>query len=224
MKKYLIFIVFVGLLNQLHAQTMVNTPDVKYLEDQLYLSLTYNLMGNKPDGISQNGFSGGFSSGFIKDIPFNKDRNFGMGIGFGYGYRALIQNLKISMSGQTIIYDIATDYNSNKLVLQSVELPIEFRWRNSNPTRYKFWRIYGGLKLSYLFLSKAVYRDSLGSVTVKNIPDINKLQYGVILATGYGTWNLHLYYGLNSLFKSGQLNGEDLDMKDIGLGLKFYML
>ena len=65
-------------------QAQVNNDsiiDLKELEDQLYLSVTYSILNNKPATISQNGFSGGFSMGFIKDIPLNEQRNIGLAIG-----------------------------------------------------------------------------------------------------------------------------------------------
>src|SRR4030065_599486 len=78
--------------------------DIKYLEDQLYISLAYNILGNKPATISQNGFSGGFSLGFIKDIPLNARRNIGFGVGVGYAYNVYVQNLKISRENQTTLF------------------------------------------------------------------------------------------------------------------------
>jgi hypothetical protein len=44
-------------------------------------------------------------------------------------------------------------------------------------------------------------------VTVGNT-DFNKIQYGTYISAGYNTINLYAYYGLNSLFKSAQVNGE----------------
>ena len=51
--------------------------DPKYREDQFYLAITYNLLGNKPDNVTQTGFSSGFHLGYIRDLPLNERRNFG---------------------------------------------------------------------------------------------------------------------------------------------------
>ena len=42
-----------------------------------------------------------------------------------------------------------------------IEMPIEFRWRNSTASSYKFWRIYAGAKLGYVAgaRSKAVFEN-----------------------------------------------------------------
>ena len=51
-----IFICSLGLYGQSE-----NEEDTNYLEDQFYVSLSYDLLINKPETITQNGFSGGFS-------------------------------------------------------------------------------------------------------------------------------------------------------------------
>ena len=55
----------------------------KYLEDQIYFGLTYNIFSNTPTDFFEDGFAYGVALGFIKDIPMNKQRNIGLGIGFG---------------------------------------------------------------------------------------------------------------------------------------------
>lgn len=223
MRKTGYIICFLCCFTNLFAQEE-NNFDLNYLEDQVYLSLTYNILLNKPASITQNGLSGGISFGFIKDIPLNSERNFGIGIGLGYAYNAYIQNLKISIQNQTTIFEQAQNYKGNRIRIQSAEVPLEFRWRNSTSEKYKFWRIYGGVKVSYLFSVKSIYVDEIETITTKNIPELNKFQYGLILATGYSTWNVHVYYGLNPLFKNAKFDGKSLDLNNFNIGLKFYML
>ncbi|MDV7186169.1 porin family protein [Lutibacter sp. TH_r2] len=223
MKQLVLFIVLIFTIN-VSAQIENDTIDSKYLEDQLYISLTYNLLTSKPSDISQNGFSGGFSMGFVKDIPLNKERNFGIGIGFGYAYNAYIQNLKIREQNSVFNFDIAEDFDVNRLSIHAIDLPFEIRFRNSTPTKYKFWRIYAGVKFSYLFSSKYKYNDSSETLVFKNISSVNKFQYGLTLSAGYEVWNLYIYYGLEPLFKDAFLEAENIKMKDIHIGLKLYIM
>jgi hypothetical protein len=217
-----IFLLFFVEIN--YAQTNLSSKDNKYLEDQIYISLTYNLLLNKPSLINQNGFSGGASFGFIKDLPINKKRTFGFGLGVGYSYNALIQNLKISQVNGTAVFEEAVDYSSNKLSLKSIDIPVEFRWRNSTPSKFKFWRIYSGVKFSYITAAKSKYRDSNDYIVTKNVTEINRFQYGITLAAGYGTWNLFMYYALNPIFNNANLNNEKVDFKQLNVGLKFYIM
>src|SRR5210317_761174 len=105
------------------AQNKMNFVDDKYLEDQLYFNLTYIQMLNLPERISQSGFSFGLGAGFIKDLPLNKKRNFGLGAGLGYGFNNYYFNVNVSP-----IIPLAEEnitIKNNKLILHAVELPVE---------------------------------------------------------------------------------------------------
>jgi len=73
-------------------------------------------------------------------------------------------------------------------------------------------------------VSKTKFGDADVLKTTKNIPELNRIQYGVILAAGYSTWNIYCYYGLSPLFKNAIFEGKNLDLKDINIGLKFYIM
>lgn len=221
MKKYL-YLVIIVISGSIFAQTDNDSINKKYLEDQIYLSLTYNILNNKPQNLSQNGFSGSFAIGFIKDLPINSNRNIGFGLGVGYSYGVFIQNMKILENSNVV--EIATDYDVNRFRIHSIELPIEFRWRTSTPTKYKFWRVYGGVKLAYNFAMSSKFKDVLETVETTNIQQLNKFQSGLFISAGYSTWNLYVYYGFTPLFDELQLNNENLNLKEINIGLKFYIM
>jgi hypothetical protein len=222
-KRLLILLLFVSFLN-VKAQVDKDTIDSKYLEDQIYVSMVYNILHKLPTDFSQNGFSGGLAIGFIKDLPINKQRNKGFGIGLGYSYGVFIQNLKITQENGTTQASIASNYNVNRFRVHSMEMPLEFRWRNSTETKYKFWRVYGGVKVMYAFAYNSTYKDDLSTETTKNITEYNKFQSGAFISAGYSTWNLYIYYGFNPLFKNLKLDGKDVDMKEINVGLKYYIM
>ena len=222
--KRIYWIIFFLLAVKISYSQTNTTEKEKYLEDQIYISLTYNLLLNKPVLIDQNGFSGGFSMGFIKDFPFNKNRTFGVGLGVGYSYNALIQNLRISKNQEASVFEEAVNFNSNKLTLKSIDIPIEIRWRNSTSAKFKFWRIYSGVKFSYITSGKSKYKNSLETVETKNITELNRFQTGLTLAAGYGTWNLYLYYALNPIFNKALLNNTAVNLKQFNIGVKFYIM
>ncbi|GAB1308778.1 porin family protein [Urechidicola sp. KH5] len=197
--------------------------DTKYLEDHLYFNITYNLMVDHPEDFSQNGISGGIALGFIKDIPLNERRNVGLGIGLGFNYNAFNHNIKFTNDNPPIIIP-ESDFKNNYLATYVIEAPIEFRWRTSTATKYGFWRIYTGLKLGYVVGSTNKFSDDLSSIKVSNLEEVDKFQYGLSFSAGYSTFNLHLYYGLNPLFKDTQINGQTLNLKQLNVGLIFYIL
>ncbi len=203
--------------------------DSAYLEDQFYFGLTYNALLEKPDAIKQQNLSYGIQTGFIKDIPLNSSRTFALGLGVGYATNSYYSNLLVSNENTGIRYEDSLaeieGVKRNKLETHTVEFPIEFRWRNSTPTEFKFWRFYPGIKLGYVFSgrSKLVTQDE--KVSFSN-DDLRSFQYGAMLNFGYNTFNLHLYYSLNPLFNDDVTlsDGNTLTMKPLRLGIIFYIL
>lgn len=202
--------------------------DSLYREDQFYFSLTYNLLTQIPQGLKQNKFSAGLSAGFLRDMPINKSRTVAIAAGLGLSYQNYYQNLTITELPDGKRAYAVSDYNdikSNRYRQYLVDLPIEFRWRSSTYESYKFWRIYGGVKLSYVLANKSILDDGEATYKIKNNPDINKLQYGAYLSAGYNTWNVYVYYGLNTLFKNVETtDGTKLNVRTLNAGLIFYIL
>ena len=201
--------------------------DSLYREDQFYIGVTYNTLQNRPIGVTQNNFTPSFSIGILRDMPINKARNKAIAAGLGYSLNSYNQNLLISENNGNRQYSVIQDgtlFDKNKLTLHSIDIPIEYRWRTSVPETHKFWRIYTGLKLSYLFNTQSNYEDSQTSYTVTGNPDINKFQYGTYLSVGYNTVNFNIYYGLNPIFKSAELNGRSIETNSLNFGFMFYIL
>ena len=101
---------FVSLLLLISFSTsfsQTNDVDNKYLEDQFYLGLYYSTLTSSPENFNQNKFSSTLNFGFIRDLPLNKERNFGVGIGAGLSLSSSSSNLKLnkaSFQGAFFIY------------------------------------------------------------------------------------------------------------------------
>ncbi|QCX01265.1 PorT family protein [Aggregatimonas sangjinii] len=217
----------------MHAQFVQDSVivDKQYLEDQFYLGITYNFLLSKPENVGQQSLSYGLRAGFIKDIPLNPERNIGLGVGIGYGVYSYYSNLVATEASGAATYSVVeTDNNfeRNKIETHLIEIPIEFRWRKSTPTEYKFWRIYTGFNLSYVLGARSKYVRNVDDRSVKtsfNNTDVSKFQYGLTFNIGWNTFNIHAYYALNNLFERGALlDGERIDMKPLRLGFIFYIL
>ena len=211
--------------------TTIDTASVyqKYREDQFYLGLTFNLLTNKPEPMEQNGFSGGLQFGFIRDMPINKQRNWAIGVGAGISMNTYNQNLFVgeTTSEESIfqIIDDQTDYNKNWFTTYLVEAPIQLRWRTSTVTDYKFWRIYTGLQLGYVYAYKFYFEQQGNAVTQTNVPEFDRYRMGLTFTFGYDTFNFYFYYNLNPIFKdSAQIDGSPIELNSLKLGLMFYIL
>ncbi len=220
-------------VNSILGQTMNKVVvdsllDTKYREDQFYLGATYNILVNKPESMVQSGFSIGVHAGFIRDFPLNKKRTFAMGIGFGLSTNSFNQNLGVLIDDKdanfTILNDANISFSRNRVQTHLIELPIEFRWRNSTPKTYKFWRVYSGFKMGYIFANSYTFQGEPNAVNYNNLDIFNDVQYGLTLSAGYHTWNIHLYYSLNPLFKGARLeNNTAINVRVVKVGLLFYL-
>ncbi|MGB7394126.1 MAG: porin family protein [Pricia sp.] len=201
--------------------------DSKYLEDQFYIGLTYNFLIDKPDDVTQRNLSYGLQAGIIKDIPINRSRTTALGIGVGYGVYSYYSNLRALETATDFEYRVITDIDSlrrNKVETHMLELPLEFRWRNSNAVDYKFWRVYAGVKLGSVIGGRSKYVSEDDKQSFYNI-DIRRFQYGLTFNFGYNTFNVHAYYALNNLFEDGtSLEGGEISIKPLRIGLIFYIL
>ncbi|WP_230934922.1 porin family protein [Psychroserpens luteolus] len=236
--KYVLYVIIALMSVQtIEAQNAFETEkksdsivDENYREDQFYLSVTYNLLGKKLDGVSQSGFSSGFHFGFIRDMPINTKRNIAVGVGLGLSTNSYNQTLLISEDNGVTSYTILDDdttFSKNKFTTYLLEMPIEFRWRTSTSTDYDFWRIYTGIKLGYVVYNSSKFDGSPNDIKLSNIDDFNKLQYGLTLSAGYSNVSFHFYYALNSIFDSNaklSTTNQSIDMNVVKIGLIFYIL
>lgn len=233
MKK--IFLILFGLLYALpsSAQDVYNgSPgilDSLYREDQIYVGLTFHILNDLPGEVSQKGFSGGFHLGVIRDFPINRRRNIAIGAGLGWSVNTYGQELFIGEdpNGNTIFRDLNAldiEYDTNRFSAQLIEVPLEFRWRTSTMESHRFWRIYTGLKLGYAYYIRSNFKEDENQVIQTDIPEFDRYRLGTIFTFGYNTFNFHIYYNLNPIFKNAFLNEEEIGIHTFKIGLMFYIL
>ena len=228
MKKSLIILFLLSkwvLFSQTEPQKKIES-DSLYREDQFYFTITNNSLQNGPKNFKQNRFSLGLATGFLRDMPINKKRNFSIAAGFGYSIIILNQNIKITEAESEKTYSVVenSNYDKNKLSLHYIDFPLEIRWRTSNATDSQFWRIYSGFKFSYMVYNQYKFESTNDIISLQNIPEVNKVQYGVYLSAGWDTFNIYLYYGLNPIFKSAFVGNEAIKTNTFNFGLQFYIL
>ena len=222
-RKKFFFLFSLLFLNQLSfTQSNENIED--YREDQFYFGSSYFIQTQPLDEFKQNGFSGNFQFGFIRDFPLNDSSTKAIGIGFGYERNFFTSNIQPIQSDNNIDYRIVISRfleSKNKISFSSLVIPLEFRWRKSSIDQYKFWRMYSGFKLKKNF---PLYSNpSYGSEIT--IDDVEDWTTSIYINAGYNTWNISLEYDLNPLLKNKKTtNGENLNISFFRLGLIFYLL
>jgi hypothetical protein len=202
--------------------------DSLYREDQFYFNIAYNTLQKLPASVNHSKLSSGISLGFLRDMPINKSRTIAVAAGLGYSLSMYNQNIGITNELGTTTYHVLDSdlpFSKNRLTLHYVDLPIEFRWRNSTPESHKFWRVYSGFKISYLFYDQYKLIANSGNVDITNNKDLNDLQYGAYLTVGWNTWNFYGYYGFNPLFKPvAKIDGQSINGNVVNFGIMFYIL
>ncbi len=213
------------------AQDMLSVQEIDslYREDQFYVGVTYNILVNTPEGVNNEGFSGGLHFGFLRDMPINERRNIAIAAGLGYAVNKYGYTMFIGDDGNNNTTFVAlTDdftYDKNRFVTHQIELPVEFRWRTSTPESYRFWRIYSGFKLGYVYYHKATFVQDNTRIQQTAIPEFDKLRTSVFLNFGYNTFNFQVQYNFNSFFNNdATLDGQPIDLSAFKMGLIFYIL
>lgn len=233
MKYLFLFLFGVGLFGEGMAQEPVSIAptviDSSYREDQIYIGLTFHVLSDLPGEVSQQGLSGGFHAGFIRDFPINKRRNIAIGAGLGWSVNTYGQELFVGrdQAGESIFRDLKAqdvNYQTNRFSTQLIEAPIEFRWRTSTPETYKFWRIYTGVRLGYIYNFKSNFKQEGNQVIIRDLPELERFRVGTTLSFGYNTFNFHVYYSLNPFFKDAQIQDMEVGVTTFKLGLMFYIL
>ncbi len=212
------------------AQDSIPRPiDQSYREDQLYIGVTYNVVTDVPGSVATRGLSGGLHFGFLRDIPLNERRNVAVAIGAGLSIDRFGQTLFIGedTNENTIfrVLDEGVEYINNRFSTATVEAPIEFRWRTSSASSYKFWRVYAGFRVGYVYWYKSTFKQTNNNVNQTNIPEFERVRMGASLSFGYNTFNFYAYYSINPFFKNAvTTDNQTVDFRTIKVGLIFYIL
>lgn len=208
----------------------IKEVDHQYREDQFYVGLTYNLLTRVPNDVKIKGVSGGIQFGFLRDMPINPQRNISIAIGAGLAFDKYGDNLFIGedQNEESIFRPLLEDveYAKNRFSTSSLEVPIEFRWRTSTATAYKFWRIYTGVRMSYTYWYSAYFEQTDNKVTQTKISEFQPLNFALTFAFGYATFNFYANYSLTPFFKDAYTVDkiEEIGFSPLKLGLIFYIL
>ncbi len=225
---FLFFTITQGFGQEIKNDSLKIEVDSLYREDQFYCGFSFNLMQNKPQGYQSSKISPSFTAGFLRDMPINKPRTKAIAVGLGLTYNKFAHDLIVlENDGKTQYFTPRSDqsFDKNKLELVTLDLPLELRWRTSTPQSHQFFRIYTGLKLSYLVFSKSKYVDAEKTVVIFGNQDLTKLKTSAYIAFGYNTWNGYVSYGFSPIFNSkAKLNEDTIKLNNLAFGVLFYIL
>lgn len=189
-------------------------------KDRIIVDFNYDSFEHLPQGITQKFYSFGGNVFFMWDYPFGHGP---MSVAFGAGLSThdVHTNGKVVYSPDgkyTSFEPITTKYNTNKLSLNYVEIPVELRIRTRGDHNFK---VYIGVKGGYAYNTHTKFEDEEGKIKVYKIKNINPWRYGATFRIGYDRYNLQAFYSLSELFVK---NGGEAGMIpfSLGVGLLLY--
>ena len=124
----------------LFSQSSYESSKDTYREDQLYFGSSYFIQSESISDFKQNGFSGNFQFGFIRDFPLNNNSTRAIGVGVGYERNFFTSNIQPIKENDEINYRIVVSKfleSKNEMSFSSIVIPLEYRWRKSNIDEFK---------------------------------------------------------------------------------------
>ncbi len=194
------------------------------VRDRFVFNLHWDGWMGAADSIDVGALSRGVGLHFFYDIPMVKSElvSFAIGVGWNnsnYYTKALFVTDTI---GNTVpvMFDESQSVQRNKLVLNYLEVPLEFRFRTKPNQKGNSVKVAVGFKGGYQFANHTKYIgddylldqnnqvsfvDGENEIKVKRYrySNLSSLQYGPTFRIGYGNINLEAYYGLGTIFQDG---------------------
>ena len=87
----------------LYSQTSYDLSKETYREDQIYFGSSYFIQSESISDFKQNGFSGNFQFGLIRDFPLNNNSTKAVGLGVGYERNFFTSNIQPDIENNEIV-------------------------------------------------------------------------------------------------------------------------
>lgn len=181
--------------------------------DQIYLSFQFSSIAFSDNQIENNMLSSpGFSFGFIKDYPIDKDSRYAWALGVDYTLNTYFTNLLYyydPMENTTVEYNLvyANEIEQQRISKNTWDVSylsalFEFRFRSNPRYESEYIKVYTGFQLGYVLDFDSNYQYNNHDRADENISiGVNPWRYGLRLTLGYHWFNVYGYYGLNQIFQ-----------------------
>lgn len=222
-------------------------PSRMHPTDRFIVTLFTDVWQDVPDGIDLRTIQRGINISAMQDMPLGRS-NFSIAAGLEFSSHNLYSDHHYRFHPyvpgvQDEKHDftpIQQDYDKNKLSLNYLEVPVQFRYRTRDLQRTL--RIYAGMKAGYLINGHTKYEGEasylmpggislpeelaslLNETAIRDIKtkehklgNLADYRIGLTAMVGYGSVNLHLYYPLTRVFEDN--SAENMYPVSLGLSL-----
>ncbi|MFP4064167.1 MAG: porin family protein [Bacteroidales bacterium] len=224
-------------------------PSRMHPSDRFFVTLFTDAWQNVPDEMDLSTIQRGINISAMQDMPMGRS-NFSIAAGLEFSSHNLYSDHRYLFYpdhplSQEEKYDFAPlrrDYDKNKLSLNYLEVPVQFRYRTRGLNRT--FRIYAGIKAGYLVNAHTKYEgkdnyllqdgihlyeeleDLLSDTYTREIKtkehrlgNLADYRIGLTAMVGYGSLNLHLYYPLTKIFEDNSAS----DMYPVSVGVSLIL-
>ncbi|HSJ67907.1 MAG TPA: porin family protein [Anditalea sp.] len=225
MKRLTLILLAVLISSNLLAQERVRTPvgGRPDITGDLFIDFGFGLLNNRPEDLNTR-LLASRTFNIYYQRPFHIGENTGLtfnpGIGLGLDKlsfsrdRMLINDPEVGPNSSQLVniedvYGENININSHTTALNFIEIPLEFRYHLNKNDYSKGFRFAVGGKIGFLYdaHTKVSYEDQAElsrKVKDKQSYGFSPIRYGVYTRIGFSGFNVWSYYGLNSVWKSGQ--------------------
>jgi hypothetical protein len=190
--------------------------------DHIVVSLFTDVWSGLPENMDTYIINRGIAFDYLQELPLGTS-NFSIAAGLGLSSHNLYSNHTYEWNEEnnafnfTPIFD-ETDYNNNKISLNYINIPLEFRFRTRNLP--KTFRIHAGIKGGYLINAHTKYYGDNAQgreikIKQKSLDNIEPFLLGLNGRIGYGRVNISAFMSLTPLFREN--NAEDAELISLGL-------
>ena len=186
----------------------------KFSKDRFAVDFIFsNWIYNKNDARFVGGdlkpkwYSRGVNIYFSWDFRIKNSRfSFAPGIGYScsniYSRHEMIED---SVGIHITALSNPDDYKVNKITLQYLDIPVEFRIKTNPDKLDNCWKFAIGFKAGVRLDAHTKTKTKIDNVTKVNVerrfPDFNQFRFGPMIRIGYSSFNLTAYYGVLNVFK-----------------------
>jgi hypothetical protein len=170
----------------------------------------YKSSDPRMNGLKTKWYSRGVNIYFSWDFRIKHSRfSFAPGIGYScsniYSRHGLVEDDTSVVGSYFKPLDNPDDYKVNKICLQYLDIPVEFRIK-TNPDKFdNCWKFAFGFKAGVRVDAHTKQTTKINGVTKvvveRRFPDFNQFRFGPMIRIGYASFNITAYYGVLSVFK-----------------------
>ncbi|MFN8287424.1 MAG: outer membrane beta-barrel protein [Chitinophagales bacterium] len=192
-------------------RSAINAKFQKFSKDRFAIDLIgSNWIYNKNDagfkGLQTKWYSRGINIYFSYDFRIKHSR-FSIAPGIGYSCSNIYHRHEQVVDSAGIHFEPLSDpsiYKVNKISLQYVDIPLEFRIKTNPDKLDNCWKFVFGFKAGIRVdaHTKQKIKDPTTKVYVeRRFPDYNLFRMGPMIRIGYASFNITAYYGILGVFK-----------------------